>query len=85
MMKYIFDMQRNIKVFYKLILSLCVCATSYAQTTQNEKFAYIFAVSPEKHEGEVEFFPSNKYKVFYKLIVSLWVCVSRHAQSTQNN
>ena len=85
MLKYMFDMQINIKVSYKLMLSFWVCATSYAQSTQNEKFAYIFAVSPEKHEGEVDFFPSDEHKVFYKLIVSLWVCVARHAQSTQNN
>ena len=78
-------MQIKIKVFYNLIPSFWVCATSYAQSTQNEKFAYIFAVSPEKHVGEVYFFPSDEHKVFYKLIVSLWVCVVRHAQSTQNN
>ena len=38
MMKFIFGMEINIEVFYKLILSCWVCATRHAQSTQN-KFA----------------------------------------------
>ena len=44
-MKYIFGMQTNIKVFYKLILSFWVCATKNAPSTQNKKFAYVCNIS----------------------------------------
>ena len=37
-MKCTFGMKINNKVFYKLILSFCVCVTRYTQSTQN-KFA----------------------------------------------
>ena len=34
MMKFIFGMQINIEVFYKLILSIWVCVTRHVQSTQ---------------------------------------------------
>ena len=37
-MKFVFGMQINIEVFYKLILSLWVCIVRHAQSTQNKKF-----------------------------------------------
>ena len=40
MMKSIFGMQRNSKIFYKLILSFWVCTARHAESTQNRKFAY---------------------------------------------
>ena len=47
---------------------------------------HIFAISPEKHGGEVDFFCLQiNAEVLYKLIVSLLACVARHAQSTQYN
>ena len=39
-----FDMQINIEVFYKVILSLWVSVTRHAQSTQN-KFAYFCNIS----------------------------------------
>ena len=50
MMKLIFDMQINIEVFYKLVLSFWVCVAKHAQSTQNNKFA-ISAISQGKREG----------------------------------
>ena len=44
MMKFVFCMQINIEVFYKVILSFWVSVTRHAQSTQN-KF-HIFAISP---------------------------------------
>ena len=44
MMKFTFCMQRNIKVFYKLILFFWVSVTKHAQRTQN-KFAYLCNIS----------------------------------------
>ena len=68
-MNCIFSMQINIEVFYKLILSFCVCVTRHAESTQN-KISYIFAISPEKHEYEVDFLLPDKYESFLKLMVS---------------
>ena len=50
MMNFIFGMQIKINIFYKLILSFCVCATRHAQSTQNKTFAYLCSVS-RKDEG----------------------------------
>ena len=50
-------MQINIKVFYKLMLSFLVCATRHSQSTQHS--LHIFAISSEKHGGEVDFFASK--------------------------
>ena len=44
MMKCIFCMKIDIKVFYRLMLSFWVCATRYAQSTQ-KKFAYFSNIS----------------------------------------
>ena len=86
MMKFIFGMQINIEVFYKLILSFWVCATRHAQSTRNKKFAYLCNISRKAWGGggEVDFLPANKHETFNKLIVSLWICVVRHAQSTSS-
>ena len=85
MMKFIFGMQMNIEVFYKLILSFWVCAIRHAQSTQNKKFAYLCNIS-RKVWGWVKLIFSLQIntKVFYKLIVSLLSCIARHPQSTQN-
>ena len=54
-MKFIFGMQINIKVFYKLILSFWVCVARHAQSTQNKKYAH-FVISPEYCGGLSLFF-----------------------------
>ena len=38
-MKLIFYLQKNIKYFFKLILSFEVCVARHAQITQNNKFS----------------------------------------------
>ena len=85
MMKSIFDIQINIEVFYKVILSFLGCATKHAQRTQNKKFAYLCSISRKAWGVKLILSLQMNTKVFYKLRVSLWVCVARHAQSTQNN
>ena len=61
-MKFIFGIQINMGVFYKLILSFWVCVTKHAQSTQNNNFAislqYLQDVSDQndflhvdKHKG----------------------------------
>ena len=84
MMKFIFCMQINIEIFYKLILSFWVSITMHAQSTQN-KFTYLCNISIKAWGMKLIFCLQINIKVFYKMMVSLMVCIARHAQSTQNN
>ena len=77
MMKFIFGMQIKIEVFYKLMLSLWVCATRHSQSTQN-KFTYLCNISRKSWGWSWFFCRQINTKV-------LWFCVARHAQSTQHN
>ena len=83
MMKFIFCMQINIEVFYKLILSFWVNVTRYVQSTQNE-FADLHNISIKAWEMKLIFCLQINIQVFYKMTVSLWLCIARHAQNTQN-
>ena len=85
MMKCILGIQRNSKIFYKVILSFWVCAARHAQSTQNRKFAYLCNIPRKTWGMKFLFCLQINTKVFYKVLVSFWVCVSRLAQSTQNN
>ena len=81
MMKYIFDMQINIKFFYKLINHHFGCVQPDMPKVPTIRSLHIFAISPEKHGGWRWYFSCKKnVKVFYKIIVPLWVWVVRHAQ-----
>ena len=84
-MKFVFGIQINIEVFYKLILSFCVCVTKHAQSTQNKKFAYLCNISRKPWGMKLIFYLQIYTNVFYKVIVSLLVSIARHVQSTQNN
>ena len=84
MIKFIFCMQINIKVFYKLILSFWVSVTRYAQSTQNT-FAYFSNISINAWGMKLIFCLQIQTKYFYKMIVSFWLCIARHVQSTENN
>ena len=85
MMKFIFGMQRNGKIFYKFILSFWVCAARNAQSTQNRKFAYLCNISRKTWGMKLLFWRQINTKVFDKVLVSFWGCVGRLAQSIQNN
>ena len=69
MMKFIFVIQINIKVFYQLMLPFLVCIARLVQSTQNKKFAYLCNIS-RKIGDEVVLLPADKYE---------------STQSTQNN
>ena len=84
-MKFIFGMQINAKVLYKVITSFWVFVARHAQSTQNKKFAYLCNISRKTWGVKLVFYLQINTKVFHKLIVSLWVYVARHAQITQNN
>ena len=85
MMNFIFGMQINLEVFYKLIQRFWVCVTRHT----HNKFAYL-AISQEKHGDRGGgwsrfFFLQENTKIFYKFIVSLCVSIGRHLQSTRHN
>ena len=84
MTKFIFGMRINIEVFYKLILSFCVCVTRHAQSTQSKKFVYLCNFSRKIWGMNLIFWLQINTTVIYKLIVSQWVCIAKHAQNIQN-
>ena len=70
MTKFIFSMQINIEVFYKLILSFCVfcvCSIRRAQSTQNKKFQYLCNISRKDWGGELDFLPANEHRRFLQV------------------
>ena len=75
MMKFIFGMQIDIKVFCKLILSFWVCVTIHTQSTQNKKFAYLCNISRKTWETKLIFCLSDKKKFSTRL-----QCLFRCAQ-----
>ena len=85
MMKFIYNMQMNIGIFYKLILSCWMCVTRHAQSTQNKKFTYLCNISRKIWGIKLIFCLQINAKVLCKLIVSLWICLARHAQITQQS
>ena len=50
-------MQINMEVFYKLTLSLWVCATRHSQSTQNKT----------EFSDEVDFLHADKHQIFLKV------------------
>ena len=84
-MKFIFGMQKNIKIFYRLILSFWVCLTRHAQSIQNKKFAYISNISRKTGRMKLIFCLQINIKDFFKLILSFEVSVDRHNRITWNN
>ena len=60
-MNFIFGIQINTEVVYKSILSFWMCVESYAQGSQNKKFAYL-CNSPKNVGNEVNFLATNKYQ-----------------------
>ena len=85
MMKFIFGMRVNIEkivnivkiVFCKLILSIWVCVTRYAQSTQNERFEYLCNISRKVWNMKLTFCLQINTKVFYKFMLSIRGGVSR--------
>ena len=54
-------LQRNTKVFYRLIVSLWVCVARHAQGTQNNKFAISLQYLKENVKDEVDSLPGDKH------------------------
>ena len=60
MMKFIFGMDINLKIFYMLIVPLWVCIARHAQSNQNNKFAISLQYLEENVKDEVVFLPVEK-------------------------
>ena len=84
MIKFIFGMQINIEVFYKLTQSFWVCVRRHSQSTQNEKFPYLWIIPIKAGRTKLIFCLQINMKVFPELMVSPWMCIARHAQNTGN-
>ena len=66
-MKLNFCLQKNMKVFYKLIISLWVCIARKAQSTQNNKFTISLQYLNENMKDEVNFLPADKRESFLQV------------------
>ena len=84
MMKCIFGMQINVKVFFKLILSFWVCATRHAQSTQNKKLPYLCNIS-RKAWGWSWFLPVDKKESFLQVNSITYGLCSQGCPFNQNN
>ena len=65
--KFIFCLQINTKVFYKLIVSLWVGVARHSQSTQNNKFAIPLQYLKENVKDEVDFLPADKFQRFLQI------------------
>ena len=83
MMNFVFGMQINIEVFYKLILSFWLYVIRHAQGTQN-KFVYL-AISPEKHVDEVNSWHANKHESLLQIDAILLMGMVKYSQSSSNS
>ena len=66
-MKFVFCMQINIEVLYKLILSFWVCPTRYAQSTKNKTFVHLCNIFRKARGMKLIFLPANKHKSFLQV------------------
>ena len=71
--KFIFSMQRNIEIFYKLLLPFWVCVSRHAQSTQNKKCISLQYLH-ENHEVEVVSLSADKFESFLQGGCILDVC-----------
>ena len=67
MANFIFDMQINIKVFYKLILSFWVFVARHTQSTQSKKFACLYNISRKMGRIKLLFLLADKHKSFLQV------------------
>ena len=72
--KLTFHLHINLKVFYKLIVSRCVCVARDAQSTQNNKFSRSLQYVKENVKDEVDFLPADKHRFLQIDTIILVVC-----------
>ena len=99
-MKFVFGIQRNSKIFYKLILSFLMLAARHAQSTQNRKFVDLCKQACQKFVSRLaKSTQNNKFAIFLKYLKengknkherffqfeTIILGVLSHAKITQNN
>ena len=84
-MKFIFGIHINMEVFYKLILSIWVCVTKHAQSTQNNKFAISLQYLKKDVSDEVDFLHVDKHKGLLQIDTMILMEIVRHSQNSQNS
>ena len=67
MMKFIFGMQMNIKIFYKWVLRFWACIARHAQSSQNNKFAISLQYVQKEMSDEVYFLHEDKHQNFLQI------------------
>ena len=80
-MKFIFGIQINMEVFYKLILSFY----KHAQSTQNNKFAISLQYLKKDVSDEVDFLHADKHKGLLQIDTMILMEIVRHSQNSQNS
>ena len=60
-------MQKNIKDFFKLILSFSVCVAKHVQITQNNNFAISLQYLKTEVSDEVDFLHPDKHESFLQI------------------
>ena len=84
-MKFIFGIHINMEVFYKLILSIWVCVTRHAQSTQNNKFAISLQYLKKDVSDEVDFLHAGKHKGLLQIDTMISMEIVKHSQNSQNS
>ena len=84
-MKFIFDIEINMEVFYMLMLSFCVCVTRHAQSTQNNQFAISLQYLKKDVSDELDFLHADKHKGLLQIDTMTLMEICRHYQKSQNN
>ena len=77
------NLQKNIEVFYKLILSVWVCITRHTQSTQN-KFAYLCNISRKTWGTKLIFLHADKHESLLQTDTVILMVMVKHSQSSQN-
>ena len=84
-MKFIFGIQINKEVFYKLILLFWVSVTMHAQSTQNNKFVISLQHLKKDVSDEVDFLHADKHKGLLQIDTMNLMEIVRHSQNSQNS
>ena len=84
-MKFIFGIQINKEVFYKLILLFWVSVTMHAQSTQNNKFVISLQHLKKDVSDEVDFLHADKHKGLLQIDTRNLMEIVRHSKNSQNS
>ena len=84
-MKFIFEIEINMEVFYMLMLSFWVCVTRHAQSTQNNQFAISLQYLKKDVSDELDFLHADKHKGLLQIDTMTLMEICRHYQKSQNN